>query len=370
MSRHSHSTGDDFTINSDDSDTFSNLSDDSDTKRSSFVSPSRKKTPTRVGSSVICDEAQVVLLNSIISPQGERSYASILDRKPNLFGEPNSSLRVKIHSRRGYLKSLRETKPSRFFELCSKFGVEGAEVNLPFAKRPEKKKEAVSTEKKRIAVSKMTSPVTVTRTRVGFTMKETYSLKFDNKTEENPYSVFAVVAQGVVINDQLFDVATIYMPGFCIRDFHDKKISATLLNHKDGFEIAMPSVSSFVLDPAKLARLYSAAGNPCERTKHAHVAAAIAIKGSEERRSKVVVFRFPDGVTAKTDFYNYEDEFKLKTCIWMEKDNITVSAQHSLVALDHCVYWKVVLDGEKKILKEKAENLEEAFMKEFQRMLF
>jgi hypothetical protein len=75
-------------------------SSDSDSDSSEDIgSPPFKTSRRRLSGAGICKEAQVVLLQSILSPQGDRTYSTLLDHRPNWFGERKSKLRKSVHSR-------------------------------------------------------------------------------------------------------------------------------------------------------------------------------------------------------------------------------------------------------------------------------
>jgi hypothetical protein len=357
---------------------FSEEEDDTTTIDSEATSAGdNKNSALRRGteSNRICDEGQVVLLNSILSPQGDRTYASLLDHKTCWFGETGTPLRYSVHSRRSYLKGLQKKNPARFLDICDKYGVKTEETILLGKKEVVDKKEAqeqapVAAPTRAIQiqqVQKKMSHSIVAHHGGGRSVSSTecYNIKFDGNSAENPYGIMVVVGKEIEMKDQMYDVATIFLPGVCVRDHVDEKITACVTEDKKGIEITMPTLPSFLLSQQKLVRFY--ARDQCDRSQKVHTSTAIALKNSNEHRFKSIVLNFPFGTTATADHYNYEDDFKLKTRIWMEKDKIAVEGSE-IMSVDTCVYWKVVLDGEKKILKEQRSTVKEDVLLEFQRM--
>jgi hypothetical protein len=171
----------------------------------------QRPTRKRISSSAVCQEAQVVLLQSILSPQGDQTYSSLLDQKPNWFGERQSKLRKRIHSRRNYLKQLQQQKPEHFLSICQNFGVRQVPVSNTFEYSPKLIGLEASTPDNSFSETSyenhfryqpftrnMQSPNSqlalrsshgASLSRSVVVSREVYSIKFGNQTDENPYNI-------------------------------------------------------------------------------------------------------------------------------------------------------------------------------------
>jgi hypothetical protein len=190
---------------------------------------------------------------------------------------------------------------------------------------------------------------------------------------DNPYGI--LVARGRSIPNsngtELLDNLVLYFPVTCVRDLHEKKISAELLSAGNGICVTLPSIPSVLLSSNHIEFIHSQISSGfCSASQNAHKAVATEIKDKKfpERRAKQLVFLFPGGMTCNTNYFNYKKSGpKLKNHFAYTKDSVKLDDKNSLEVQEHYIVWKLVVEDQTRALDEDDDDSDEevrgAFLK-------
>jgi hypothetical protein len=158
-------------------------------------------------------------------------------------------------------------------------------------------------------------------------------------------------AKDVAKDGQILNVITVVHQINDIKDYHDKKISAVLIEDGRAMKVTVPTVPHWMWNNVE--NIYELEQFFCQQTSNAHVAAGLAMKNDKDnKQTKDMIFHFPDGKSCKTDFYdNRNDQFKLKNYFRLLPISTNVGSDQIVKQQIPFVCWKFVIDEEKRLLE-------------------
>jgi hypothetical protein len=181
--------------------------------------------------------------------------------------------------------------------------------------------------------------------------------------ENNHGEIFAIVGKEVQVgekgNEEIVDKMVIMLP---IPDFHDykeKKYKASLLSDRSGVIITKPTVPNFLIQAVPT--IYKLEGEAaCSAMMRAHQIAAVSIQEMESKQTRQVVYKFPEGMTCNTRFFNdKEGELKLANTYRMLRVIIRAKSgtKEEVSQLCQMVRWEMAIDGQtRRLLTKKSDD--------------
>jgi hypothetical protein len=183
---------------------------------------------------------------------------------------------------------------------------------------------------------------------VSVVCKEQYKLSVD-KPWENPYGILVASGRSITKGAVMLDNVSIYFPIACVRDVHEKKVTAELLPSNNGIRITMPTIPSVLVSTACIEKMHKQVSSGfCLPSQNAHKAVANEIKDKKhhERCMKQIIFLFPDGMTCNTSHFNYKAGGpKLKNHFLVADDSIELNATNAMIIQEHYILWKLVIEN-------------------------
>lgn len=137
-----------------------------------------------------------------------------------------------------------------------------------------------------------------------------------------------------------------------VEDYQKKKYNAFLGTDGQKMRVSAPTLPNWMYgNVAEIYKLEGAAA--CKQTKNAHLAAANEMVENEKLLTKDMIFKFPDGITCKTDIFNKkQDDHKLKNNFRLMDQTVKLNERQTLKMKIPFVVWKFVIDEKKRILEQ------------------
>jgi hypothetical protein len=165
-----------------------------------------------------------------------------------------------------------------------------------------------------------------------------------------------MVAHGVnvqVSTSELVDALTFTLEISDMRDYEDKKYSATLLEDGTGIEVVVPTLPHWLYNNVDELEKKEQA-EACSATFTDHKVFATNMRENRLRQTKRTTLRFPDEMTCNKMYFNGEekDPFKLQDNLrivnydWEQK-KVKVCTFGKIY-----IWWKVAIDGESRRMAE------------------
>jgi hypothetical protein len=196
------------------------------------------------------------------------------------------------------------------------------------------------------------------------TEEEEYDIDFE-KPENNVYNISCHLGPNVKNGGEILNTISIYLPVLDVRDYHNKKYKAVLLSDRTGIRVTIPTLPQYQVDHVEEIHALEGSG-ACESTLLMHTAQAKAIKKRTIRQTKHLILSFPFGMTCNNKHFNYknsvDEEVKMKlkvTFRLLAVDSKKEDEETPKVHTKAYVFWKIVIDGEKRYYEDSEEDSSE-----------